>query len=361
MNKIKSTNSGESTQSELSLSTASDHEEVSPIFVEKWPKVSEPRSGSYYVLGYLAYITAMIPVTYSMTLIGEVDTQNQHYMEFYQRGPFHTTYFSFGKLAFWIVLCIIGFSFVNVVNLGNTRSNVFNSRDGSKKDFYKMLILVSVLFFLSPIILLRDKHDLQKGCQISNSHKFIDLKLEIIENTMTTDIQQLPTLSIDQVEETSNWGLYSTWEVASYNYVFVIMFFIGLNFTHCDKPPFSSLSLTPNAISKFGWSQWMWLIFAVGIVIGNATMTLSIYYNAGIFRYYGTILAAVITFLILTTLALRKTHSLHLHHYAWGAILFSLWGYQSIYVTGLGALWAGIMMEGISRWGFDAIWVPRIH
>jgi len=46
----------------------------------------------------------------------------------------NTTYISFGTFLFFIGMYIIGFTFVEVVNLQNYRKDPFMSRDGSYKD-----------------------------------------------------------------------------------------------------------------------------------------------------------------------------------------------------------------------------------
>ena len=60
-----------------------------------------------------------------------------------------------------------GFAFVNFFNLLNQRRNVFKGRDGTYSDI-KILIVASVfLYFTSPIIALRSRHDMQRDFQFN--------------------------------------------------------------------------------------------------------------------------------------------------------------------------------------------------
>jgi len=59
------------------------------------------------------------------------------------------------------------------------------------------------------------------------------------------------------------------------------------------------------------------------------------------------------------TFILRKSHSLHFHHYLIGMCIILCLGYQGPVVAMFHGYANGIMIEGGSRWGYDPIWYER--
>ena len=237
---------------------------------------------SYYVVGYFAYVMALIPFAYLVTFIDEIDTGSTYFAKLYERDTFYTTHFSFGKLFYWIVLNVVGFSFVVVVNLGNYRKDPFTSNDGSHKDI-KILFPVSFfLFFMSSMVFLRDKYDMERNCP-TISQEFLGNAYEkgIIQNSSfqlnSYEIVQSPSqvnetvlvvllINIAQLFELNGQTechIYDRMEVFKYNCFYLIVFFIGLNFTHLDNPPFNNITLEWDIMKNWPW--YLWMIFA-GIV-----------------------------------------------------------------------------------------------
>ena len=62
--------------------------------------------------------------------------------------------------------------------------------------------------------------------------------------------------------------------------------------------------------------------------------------------------------MVIKTYALRDTHKLHFHHYCFGIMIVLFCGYQSRWIVTLAAFFAGMLVEGACRWGFDPIWIP---
>ncbi len=83
----------------------------------------------------------------------------------YFRSWVNTTYVSFGIFLFFIGMYIIGFSFVEVVNLQNYRGDPFMSRDGSYKDIKTQLLMAVLMFGLSGMVTVRQKNDLSEYCK----------------------------------------------------------------------------------------------------------------------------------------------------------------------------------------------------
>jgi uncharacterized membrane protein YfcA len=67
----------------------------------------------------------------------------------------------------------------------------------------------------------------------------------------------------------------------------------------------------------------------------------------------------IIVFFVVVTVAVKKTHHIHVHHYTIGMVLVVLIGYQSIPAALIMGFCNGMMIEGGSRWGYDPIWVKN--
>jgi hypothetical protein len=63
-----------------------------------------------------------------------------------------------------MILLAVGFTFVNVSNLGNFRDSIWMSRDGTYKDIKILMKLGAILYFMSPIIFMRSKYDMDGYC-----------------------------------------------------------------------------------------------------------------------------------------------------------------------------------------------------
>lgn len=74
---------------------------------------------------------------------------------------------------------------------------------------------------------------------------------------------------------------------------------------------------------------------------------------------YGALLASALAVPALITLVLIESHSLHLHHYALGAMLMPLARYSTRTSGAVFGLAFGLLVEGIARWGMDPCWIPR--
>ena len=65
----------------------------------------------------------------------------------------------------------IGFSFVVVVNLQNTRANPFMGKDGTYKDIKWAVTIAALMYVLAGMVTLRSKEDLSSYCA-SDPHNF---------------------------------------------------------------------------------------------------------------------------------------------------------------------------------------------
>ena len=59
-------------------------------------------------------------------MLPNYDTNSTFYKNFYYRGSsFDTEYISLGKFVYYSIMNVVGFTFVNIVNLQNVRKNPF--------------------------------------------------------------------------------------------------------------------------------------------------------------------------------------------------------------------------------------------
>lgn len=133
-------------------------------------------------------------------------------------------------------MMIMGFMFINIVNLRYERKNPFKGSDGTYKDFKIMLVLCIVLFFTSGIVVLRHNEDLKSYCEGSHRKEFIHDPA--ITNINTKASLHKLFMSIDQMNyshrmvktlSTPGCHEYSAEEVFSYNYfIWTLGYIIGL-------------------------------------------------------------------------------------------------------------------------------------
>ena len=82
----------------------------------------------------------------------------------YFRYFFNSTYLPLGSFVFFMVMYVVGFTFVSVVNLQNERKNPFIGRDGTYKDIKWAAAIALVMYVFAGIVTLRGKNDLYNYC-----------------------------------------------------------------------------------------------------------------------------------------------------------------------------------------------------
>ena len=337
----------------------------------------------YYIFGYFIYVLILMPFAYAVTYIDDIDTHNQYYEDFYDRTTYYSIYFSPAKFIYWLLLAIIGFTFVVVVNLDNKRSDPFMSRDGSHKDIKKLIPVAFVLYFCSSLVFLRGRHDMQRGClkTYDPNNAQDSTIISVHENQFNTSYLIEPAINISNAEIIQNelnqawedfsglfiWNdikiskcyVYSKFEMFVYNYAYLLVYFIGLNFTHLDNPPFNQFTLEWDVMKNWPWYLWAVFVMLCLFLLSNIAYLLRLYYASEVLPQYLLLVAAIPTFFIVVTKYYGDRRKLHIHHYVIGFVVVMLAGYQNYYVSSLGGIFMGIMVEGAARWGFDPIWIPK--
>jgi len=108
------------------------------------------------------------------------------------------------------------------------------------------------------------------------------------------------------------------------------------------------------------WPWYLWAVFAclVLFLFGSLSYLFYLYWTVGFFTIYVGLVALAIFSFIGITKYFAGTKELHIHHYVLGMFVLTFTCYQNFFVTVLNGVFAGIMIEGGSRWGYDPIWEP---
>jgi|APCry1669189768_1035252.scaffolds.fasta_scaffold80922_1 hypothetical protein len=107
----------------------------------------------------------MIQVSHLISLIFIfLESKTFEYL-FYRGDTFYTTVIPVSQYVYYLIMNIIGTTFINVVNLQNVRKNPFldtyYTYDSLKKTIF---IACPCLFFATSMIMLRGRYDLQGYC-----------------------------------------------------------------------------------------------------------------------------------------------------------------------------------------------------
>lgn len=154
---------------------------------------------------------------------------------------------------------------------------------------------------------------------------------------------------------------------------------IGLQHTYLYRPPLTTIILRPDYIRRWGVFEWT-VVTAVLVLVGVVGAMMVMYlHNAG--RLVGYIVFLCVTLVLVAAGAFisRRTHYVHVHHYIGGLLALtcrrlltrlsrrqSVWGYFALFTATNHALSAAVQglliaisLEGIGRWGWDALYRRR--
>jgi len=256
---------------------------------------------------------------------------------------------SFGIFLFFIGMYIIGFTFVEVVNLQNYRGDPFMSRDGSYKDIKSQVLMAVLMFALAGMVTLRQKNDLSEYCKPippptpDNTTLAGDFYIppSLLESGSSSKLNMTAAAllsdkplhqifaSIDRMDYLSKHlteaecKTYSSWEIFKYNYfIWVAAYFIGLQFTHLDGGILQDLTLDWNVMKN--WPLILWIIF-IGLVLLIATIVcyiMFLYQSIGYLEAYITAISTFVGIFIVTSKWYSLLgYNLHVHHWFIGAVM----------------------------------------
>ena len=279
---------------------------------------------------------------YFAAQIDDIDTRSALFEYLTFRGDkFFTKYLPVGTLAAYLSMNVIGFAFVNIVNMKNTRPNPFMDNHGSLKSFYGVLFVwTPVMWLWSSMFVLRAVNDTRSYCDYFGESG--------LPSVLDREGRPLIPLAYQKCE------IYTKWEVFEHNYfVWTAAFFLGLQFTHADQGIMSRFVLDWKIMKT--WPLSLWVVFislCLGLVL-LASYLCYIYFTFDLQLFYLTYGS-----LLLTYFYIRGRHALetHIHHYVLSLMVLSFLSYQNIILTVVHGVFSGIFIEGASHWGLDPIW-----
>ena len=111
-------------------------------------------------------------------------------------------------------------------------------------------------------------------------------------------------------------------------------------------------------MQQWGKVCWSVFIFVIAFIVFLLSLLYEGFVAVGILKYYAIWLVVVIALFAANTYRLSGEAAFHLHHYTLAMILQVLLSQQSMVITIIQGFFAGVMVEGGSRWGYDPIWTP---
>lgn len=214
------------------------------------------------------------------------------------------------RFPWWCLLLAGGFAYVAVVLCG--RGDPFRSANGTHADLARILLLAPLFFYLGP------RHN-------------------------------LPAL------RGQPWRAIATRTGLNY----LLPLFLGLHFKYLGQFLGVGFSLRWADLSRLNASGAAALGGGVVLVGGLIAYHVALARRETVLRGYVAWLVAVPAALAARTWMLRETHTLHVHHYAWGGLLFPFCRFRTPLSLAAQALFLGIALEGACRHGMEPVWYPR--
>lgn len=213
------------------------------------------------------------------------------------------------SLAFWLVMAVLGYAYVAAVL--TDRANPLASPPGNAYELPKLLAAATVMWLV--------------GAR-----------------------KTLMPFAVP-------WGRAVLW----IGILWAVPFFIALHYEYLGGLVGSNFSLTPRDLARMNAHDWT--VFAAGtaLILSLVGYHGRLAWRARIFGRWVGALAAVIAVIALVTFLRRETHTLHIHHFFFG-MLVPWFRFPNPLCALCQGAFAGIAVEGVSRWGMDPTWHP-IH
>ena len=82
----------------------------------------------------------------------------------YYRYSVFTTYLPFSVMSYMLVMWALGFTFINIVGMRNRGPDPFCDGHQSHASFKATLLFSIIFFFISGLVVLRQRYDLTEYC-----------------------------------------------------------------------------------------------------------------------------------------------------------------------------------------------------
>ena len=160
-----------------------------------------------------------------------------------------------------------------------------------------------------------------------------------------------------------NWNptRFSASSILKWNGVcYLLPFFLVLHWEFLGHAIGAQFSLTAADLGSLDSPSRVALVVAFTVIAGLMACHLAWARRTGILFSYTIALCGVPCIIGIITLVLGDTHYLHVHHYFLGAFLFPFFRFRNVPSFVAQALFLGLAVEGISRWGMDPMWYSSV-
>jgi len=328
------------------------------------PQVTTMSYTTYCLTGTAIYFVISAVILKIITAIGQThgdwNTESTLVENIYYRGVYYTKYLSGAKFLFHYVMQLIGFTFVNIVNLQNVRKNPILDQHMSPASFYKTAAIVGpAIFLISQNGNIRGRNDVSSYCTADNMELEMpksEFQPELMLPAADPMMQLFDSIGRMGYFEVTSIGchIYNGTEVFQYNLLWLIAYYFGLQFTHADQGILKKFVLDWNVMKT--WPPILWAVFCVLIaaILLLVSILVRVYVEYHILKDYFYLIAVIAAWFYYKS---QGAKNIHVHHYTLMMGLQALCCYQDIFITVLSGVFNGIMIEGASRWGYDPIFV----
>ena len=225
--------------------------------------------------------------------------------------------------VYYLVSNIIGYIFVNQVNLQGMRRNPFLDHHDHYNSFWITILLITpILYLFSSMYMFKFQSQL---------HGYWEEDMKIYEGRKL-----------------------SKWECFKHNaFVWTTSYYVGLQFTHLDHGILQTFKLKWTTMQHWPYLLWLLFILLCFFLLCLTLHLLLLSKRHSLLTHHCTCLCCLLALCLVHPGGLRKAH---IHHYLVALGVLALISYQINILVIVHGIFSGIFIEGVSRWGVDPIW-----
>ena len=269
-----------------------------------------------------------------------------------------STHFPLGIFTYYMLQAVLGFTFVNLVNLNNYRKNPFFSRkdrdlyspyyitNNKRGDYFPIysefrthMVVQLLNYLVTGSVTLKNRYSMYHFCRLNPS------------NTDTCG---------NLAENPQDFGMVSDWTIFTHNFFFWTLFYygLGLQWSFFDRTDLGRFNLTLSSLQGSDVA----IIIALGsgalIIAAILSFTTWLYWLSGplVLLFYFLYGVAVTVLLLVLTLWVYPIKEFHFHHWSLFLLLSTFLCHQNPVVSAMHALCIGTFTEGIARYGYDPVY-----
>lgn len=137
---------------------------------------------------------------------------------------------------------------------------------------------------------------------------------------------------------------------------YLVPFFLALHWDSVGRALGVSFSLRGDDLGSLDARGTIILIIALAVLAGLLTYHVVWARRSGILRPYLAALIGIPCVVAIIIVSLGDQFYVHVHHFILGAFLFPFFRFRTVPSLVAQAVFLGLAVEGISRWGIDPLW-----